>query len=331
MDCTIHKLLPAYRRARADGASLVLATIVATHGSTYRKAGAQMLFSADHGSAGMLSGGCVEADLAARAEKVLATGQPMRFEYDGRQDSDAIWGLDSGCPGAMEVWLCRVGPETGWEPFACVDEAMAANRHVAYGLVLESGVGGLPAGAVVAPLLPEEFGRTAPGDTSMFVAAVAPPPRVLVCGAGDDAVPLATYAATLDWSVTVVDRRPAFLDTARFPSSARLVCCTPELLSEAVALDEFGAAVVMNHRLAADLAILQQLAQSAVPFVGLLGPPSRRDALLARLGATAQRLEGRLYAPVGLNLGGRDEAAVALSIAAQLLAFFTRGVVARQP
>jgi xanthine dehydrogenase accessory factor len=329
MDSTIHKLLPLYRRARADGASLVLATIVATHGSTYRKAGAQMLLSADHGSAGMLSGGCVEADLAARAERVLATGQPMRFEYDGRQDSDAIWGLDSGCPGAMEIWLCRVGPETGWEPFACVDRAMAANRHVAYGLVLESGAGGLPAGAVVAPLLPEECERTR--DTSMFVAAVAPPPRLLVCGAGDDAIPLATYAATLDWPVTVVDRRPAFLDTARFPSSTRLVCCMPESLSEAVALDEFGAAVVMNHRLAADHAILRQLADSAVPFVGLLGPPSRRDALLARLGATAQRLEGRLHAPVGLNLGGRDEAAVALSIAAQLLAFFARDVVARHP
>lgn len=319
MDSTIHKLLPFYRRARVDGAPLVLATIVATHGSTYRKAGAQMLFAAGNQSSGMLSGGCVEADLAAHAERVLATGRPVLFKYDGRLDNDALWGLDSGCPGAMDVWLCRIGPDTAWEPFASVEDALAAHRRVAYGLVLESTAGGLPPGAVVAPLPAEPCVRR---DTSMFVAAVAPPPRILVCGAGDDAMPLASYAATLGWSVTVVDRRPAFLAANRFPPSARLVGCTADSLSEAVVLDDFDAAVVMNHRLAVDRSMLYQLAGSHVPFIGLLGPPSRRDAVLERLGPIAQRLEGRLRAPVGLNLGGRDEAAVALSIAAELVTYF---------
>ncbi|MDX9699611.1 MAG: XdhC family protein [Rhodocyclaceae bacterium] len=316
MDSTIHKLLPGYRRARAAGRPLVLATIVGTRGSTYRKTGAQMLFAPDGGSVGMLSGGCLEADMEERASQVFAHGVPQLVRYDSSSERDALWGLDSGCPGAMDVWLCLVGAATAWEPFASVEAAVAERRRVRYGLILESGAAGLPAGSVVMPFLGAAEGP------STFVAVVDPPPGLLVCGAGDDVVPLAAYAEMLGWSITVADPRPAFLEPGRFAPSARLACGGIAALGDAVGPEQFDAAIVMNHRLSADLAALERLAHSAIPFVGMLGPPARRNVVLERLGASAALLQGRLRAPVGLNLGGRDEADVALSIAAELQAFF---------
>ena len=316
VDSTIHKLLPGYRRARAGGTPLVLATIVGTRGSTYRKTGAQMLFAPDGGSVGMLSGGCLEADMAERARKVFAQGVPQLVRYDSASERDALWGLDSGCPGAMDVWLCLVGEATQWEPFASVEAAAAERRRVRYGLNLESDAASLPAGSVVMPFLGAAEGP------AMFVAAVDPPPSLLVCGAGDDVVPLAAYAEMLGWSVTVADPRPAFVEPRRFTPSVRLVCGGVVGLGGAVGPEQFDAAIVMNHRLSADLAALERLAHSAIPFIGLLGPPARRDVVLERLGSSAALLQGRLRAPVGLNLGGRDEAGVALSIAAELQAFF---------
>jgi xanthine dehydrogenase accessory factor len=76
----------------------------------------------------------------------------------------------------------------------------------------------------------------------------------------------------------------------------------------------------MSHHLATDLAWLEVLAPAAVPYVGLLGPAARRRKLLAELGPSADRLLGRLRAPVGLDLGGREPECIALSIVAEIQA-----------
>ncbi len=78
----------------------------------------------------------------------------------------------------------------------------------------------------------------------------------------------------------------------------------------------------MSHHLPTDLAWLAVLAPEAIPYVGLLGPESRRRQLLADLGDDARRLQGRLRAPIGLQIGGRDPQSIALAIAAELQAFF---------
>src|SRR5690606_39055993 len=87
---------------------LVLATVVETIGSTYRKAGAQMLIARDSNAAGLLSGGCLESDLMERARKVLDTGQAIVVEYDTRSSDDVLWGIGLGCEGAMKIILTRI-------------------------------------------------------------------------------------------------------------------------------------------------------------------------------------------------------------------------------
>ena len=77
-------------------------------------------------------------------------------------------------------------------------------------------------------------------------------------------------------------------------------------------------AVVMSHHLLSDLGYLTQLADTDIAYVGLLGPPNRRDRLLSDLGSAGRKLEHRLYGPAGIAIGGRGPAAIALSIVAQM-------------
>ncbi|MGB7740016.1 MAG: NTP transferase domain-containing protein [Steroidobacteraceae bacterium] len=348
MDGSLHQLAPMYERARAEGAPLVLATVVATRGSTYRKAGAQMLIGPGGRYEGMLSGGCLEGDLAAHAASVLETGTPKMLRYDNGGDDDLLWGLGAGCEGGMDVWLVRLDPAAGWEPFATLSRSFEQRECVRYALVLDSEAPVLPVGTTLwvvggpAPPagLPErltawlaaqagdnmhtattgivEFGSP---RVRLFVASAAVPRELLLIGGGPDALPVVEFGATLGWRVTVADHRPAYADPARFPRARRVLLTTPVELARHVDLARFDAAVVMSHHIATDLAALAALATTSIPYVGLLGPASRRKRLLADLGtATAAKFGARLHAPVGLELGGRDPASIALAITAEIQA-----------
>src|SRR5580658_350541 len=100
LDTSLELLL---ERAPAAMDSRVLATVVATAGSTYRKAGARMLIMADGSYLGLLSGGCLEADLKIHAQEVLDGGGTRAVEYDMRGPDDILFGIGAGCEGAMRV------------------------------------------------------------------------------------------------------------------------------------------------------------------------------------------------------------------------------------
>jgi xanthine dehydrogenase accessory factor len=162
-----------------------------------------------------------------------------------------------------------------------------------------------------------------PGEAASqaLVIPLPPPPRLVVCGAGADARPLAAQAVALGFDVTVCDHRPALLDAVRFPHCA-LRCQPADEFSRLPELARCDAAIVMSHQLAADAAYLGALAErGAIGYVGLLGPAPRRDRLLGMLGARGGRLDGRLRAPVGLDIGARTPEAIALAAAGELHAF----------
>src|SRR5271166_4927286 len=102
LDTSLELLL---ERAPAAPIGRVLATVVATAGSTYRKPGARMLIMADGSHLGLLSGGCLEADLKLHAQQVLERGVPRAIEYDMRGPDDILFGVGAGCEGAMRILL----------------------------------------------------------------------------------------------------------------------------------------------------------------------------------------------------------------------------------
>ncbi|MFO7304909.1 MAG: XdhC family protein [Gammaproteobacteria bacterium] len=318
------------------GAPLALATVVSTTGSTYRKAGAQMLIAADGSSAGLLSGGCLETDLLERARSVIESGDAMLVEYDSRGPDDIIWGIGLGCEGTMRILLSRLDPANAYEPYAFAARCRAADRAGAIAFVTATDDPELPLGhafttedsAHAPPGLRSELERLASSDSasahldtasaSFLLMRVPLPLRLLVLGAGPDAMPLVDFAGLLGWHVTVLDHRAAYAVPERFPR-ARKVAVRPasELVAE-LCESRYDAAVVMSHHLPSDAHYLRALASSDVPYIGLLGPAARRARLMSELGASARNLEGRLYGPVGLDIGANTPESIALAIAAEI-------------
>jgi xanthine dehydrogenase accessory factor len=324
--------------ASGDTGAGVLATLVATAGSTYRKPGARMLILSDGSFRGLLSGGCLEADLGAHAREVLGSGVARAVEYDLRGPDDVLFGLGAGCEGAMRVLLEAAGPgtvaaialERARIPTARGQPTSLIVVHESSDLPLGTyhGESALPQALRAAALqaLADAASRevqyeTGGRRTRAFVQFLAPPPHLLVCGAGPDAQPVVDAAVTLGWRVTVVDHRPAYAIARRFPgASVRRVDARD--LDSVVALAECHAAVVMSHHLNSDVAYLGALARTpTLEYVGLLGPKSRRERILQELGPAAQSLRLRIRGPVGIDIGAVTPEGIALAIISQVHAW----------
>ncbi len=312
-------LLAFLEREVAQGHSLVAAIVIATEGSTYRKAGALMLLSSSGARCGLLSGGCLEGDLHEHALQLLGGDRRvLERHYDGRTSDDPVWGLGLGCEGAMRILLWRLD---GPDPLRAFLAAEETRRPAALRIALASGEAHLAlSGAEDTDRGPSRMERSGSTDDGVITLRAARIPALLLCGAGPDAEPVARMASQVGWQVTVVDHRPAYVEAARFPDAARVATVDAADPGAAVTLDGFEAAVVMSHNLIADGRYLAALAVSDIPHVGLLGPAARRERLYAELGPLAERLRPRLRAPVGLDLGGASPEAIALSIVAELQA-----------
>lgn len=341
---TVSGLLQAYGEWSAEAKPLVLASVFETAGSTYSKAGAHMLITGDGKFQGMLSGGCLEGDLAERAKLVLESGLPQSVTYDLGSNDEELWGLGVGCDGLMKIFLQPLNTESAYEPFATMARAFRGESEQVAATVIDSEIDGLPAGATIVTVggelafnnIEREFEKqigvlihatllarksasrditTTAGKATLLFSLLQPPPNVLVLGAGLDAEPVVRFAQELGWRVTVQDHRPAYIDSGNF-AGVELHCVPVAEVAATIDFDRYAAAIVMSHHLASDRQYLSQLANSRIPYIGLLGPIDRRRRLMDDLSALSVSLEDRLHGPAGINIGGRGPASIALSIVA---------------
>jgi xanthine dehydrogenase accessory factor len=330
-----------FQKHRAAGAPLVLATIAETLGSTYRKAGAQMLIAPDGSAAGLLSGGCLEADLMERARKVLESGDAISVEYDTRSSDDILWGIGLGCEGAMRIVLTRLDSDNDYQPFAHVDTARHDNAPARFALVTKAeksrfrlgqfflgDEAGLPLPVTLALHAREPKHRTQSNAATVLecdgatflIVSIALPIQLLILGAGPDVMPVVEFAALLDWHVTVVDHRPAYADENRFPRAKHVLSQPVADIGNVLNRMQFDAAVVMSHHLTSDASYLAALAKSDIPYIGLLGPAPRRARLMTDIGGDAAALKHRLRGPIGLDIGATSPDTIALSIVSEIQA-----------
>jgi xanthine/CO dehydrogenase XdhC/CoxF family maturation factor len=312
LDTSLELLL---ERAPGAHASRVLATVVATAGSTYRKPGARMLLMVDGSFIGLLSGGCLESDLQIHARAVLESGAARAFEYDTRGPDDTLFGVGAGCEGTMRVLLEPAGPMSPAEAaLAAAGDATRSGNSTSLVMVHNSSQVRLGTYRNDQELPAEEQSRA-------FVQRLAPPPHLLICGAAPDAQPVVSTARALGWRVSVADHRPAYLVAARF-AGAELHIASPKNLRATIDLARCHAAVVMSHHLPSDEIYLRELAEAGVPaYVGLLGPKARRGRLAQELGPLMESLSGRIRGPVGLDIGATTPEGIALAIVGQIHAW----------
>jgi xanthine/CO dehydrogenase XdhC/CoxF family maturation factor len=341
------RIVQTFEGWRRSGDPIVLATVYETLGSTYSKAGHSILIA--HGDyQGLVSGGCLEGDLAERARKCATERRAMPVTYDLRDEADELWGLGIGCNGLIRVFLQPMYADEGYEPFAAIARSMLSGSAAAVATVVESQQPDLVCGATVlrSGAATEAFGVSGlwaerlasrcdetlatgratyvqvASSAAVLSAPIKPIPRLLVLGAGLDAIPLVGSASDLGWIVTVADHRPAYTQRAGFERAHKVHTIDPDALARTLELDAFDAVVVMSHHLATDRAYLAQLVDVRARYVGLLGPPARKQRLLAELGARGTRLRSTLKGPVGLDIGADTPESIALSIVAELQATF---------
>jgi len=330
------EILSRLAELKAAGRRAALATVVHIVGSAYRRPGAKFLIEETGDTLGSVSGGCLEADVREVAKGVLATGQPSLRHYSTGADEDIVWGLGLGCNGLVDVFVQSATEGPLADLAGRIEELLGGDSTFVLATVLDGGgvlVAG-PEGAVDGTLGSADLdalaveharglamaGRSAVhslGDRQVFFEVLPPPPHLIVCGAGDDARPLVAYAAEAGFRVTVVDHRRALLDPSWFPQAARLVLARPE---EAVDLPAAARslAVVKTHSLAQDREWARRLLTAGLPYVGMLGPRARTETILREIGMSG---DGRVFGPVGLDLGADGPRQVALAIIAELLAF----------
>jgi xanthine/CO dehydrogenase XdhC/CoxF family maturation factor len=336
MDYALGELCRFFRKASSRGDSLVMASILRTEASTYRKAGARILIAAGGEASGMLSGGCLEADLREHMTLVLASASPKRIWFDTRESDDPIWGLGMGCEGAMDVWLQPVTTANDYGMLEYLDACLQTEQEGSVATVVGGQAGGAELGRhgypgmkrpdALASLLAECTATHAAlrcisyegREIEVFVAPAGLPPRLLICGAGPDAVPVQAFAAALGWRVTIYDHRPAYAIAERFPLAARVVLGRPEELARHLQPATFNAAVIMSHHLASDISYLKLLAAAPPAYIGLLGPPGRRQRVLQEIGSDLQGIAASLHGPAGLDIGAGTPESIALSIVAQI-------------
>src|SRR5262245_49265185 len=204
---------------------MALATIVAVRGSTYRRPGARLLVPEEGAPIGNLSGGCLEGDVADMARVVMEEGRARLAGWDLTADDDEVWGLGLGCNGAIEVFIEPA--DRAAEVAGALRIALEQERPISVVTVLESARDDVPSGARIlvqpdgasegtlgdagvdaaaveaaADLLAKRTSeiRSLPGDVRAFVEVLEPPLRLLICGAGHDAIPLVRAAAVLGWN-----------------------------------------------------------------------------------------------------------------------------------
>jgi len=328
----IFRILKAFDEHCIDDRQAVLITLVNTEGSTYRHSGARALYTSEGGLVGLVGGGCIEKYIAKHAEKVLQRYQPRVIYYDNFDvDHDLVWGFGLGCAGAITMYLEPVSQASPGsiealrhayqndEPcFLVLELAEEMESRQLYWYPEPRLAEFKQHNQLVQNLIDNMGCRFVSQESrNWFVEKIQPPQRLLVFGAGVDAVAVTDIADMLGWRVHLIDHRQSYAQIERFPKVDSIHCLQPEQGFEGISITKGCAAIVMTHHYKVDSGWLPQLLQAGIPYIALLGSVSRRDRLLAELkGFSPADLE-RIHGPAGLDLGAETPEEIALAMLAE--------------
>jgi len=318
---------------RAAGRKVALATVARTWGSSPRPAGSKLAVNDATEFVGSVSGGCIEGAVIQEALEVMTTGVSRVLAF-GVSDETA-WEVGLACGGKVEVFVEAVAPDHGSGiPRAMLDElldARRARREVVLVTPLDGGAHRLmPALALGDDALAAAIAQVVRRDQAevietatggVLVEPHAAPLRLVIVGAVHVAQPLAEMAALVGFAVTIVDPRRAFATAARFPGQA-LVIGWPDAAIGELAPDLRTAVVTLTHDPKLDDPALLAALGTPAFYVGCLGSKKTHEARKIRLGERGLDVAAlaRLHGPVGLRIGARTPAEIAVSILGEIVA-----------
>jgi xanthine dehydrogenase accessory factor len=319
-----HDVLEAARSWLDQDGSVALATVVGTWGSAPVPVGGQMVVAKDGKFEGSVSGGCVEGEVIAEAEEILAGGKPKTLDF-GVADETA-WQVGLPCGGQIRVFLERV--DKSQAPVIARALEARSRRH---GLLVRTRLSDgqreiftreeAKADAEARQHLDSgesELLTTPQGE--VFLHALVPPARVLIIGATHIGQILAQLVKIAGYEVVVIDPRTAFAAEARFPG-IRLDTEWPQDTLPKIGLDDYTAVVALAHVGHIDDEALKLAMRSKCFYVGALGSQrnhAKRTQRLKDAGFSAEEIK-RIHSPVGINIGAQSPQEIAIAIMAELV------------
>ncbi|HRZ10055.1 MAG TPA: XdhC family protein [Gemmatimonadales bacterium] len=332
-------LLAEYARLRASE-PVGRAVVTSVWGSAPQAEGATMLVSASGKMAGSVSGGCVEAAVAEEVRAAMARGAAKLVRY-GISDERA-WEVGLACGGSLEVLV---------EP--AVSGPVLAAAEGPGGVVIATFLDGAEPGRSVSiddssPVEVTDLVRAAREalrsgrsrtvrlpvggtDAGAFLEVFPRPRKLVIFGGVHVAAALVTLAHALDYRTVVADGRASFLTRERFPDADQLILGWPDEAFAQAGIDSATAVAVLTHDPKFDDPALMIALRSPAMYVGAIGSKKTQAARRERLraaGLTDDQV-GRLFGPIGLDLGGRTPAETALAIMAEIVAVRHGAAVAR--
>jgi xanthine dehydrogenase accessory factor len=301
------------------GRGAALATVVETWGSAPRPAGSQLVISGAGDIMGSVSGGCVEGAVVVEALEAMADGRPRLLTY-GVSDNVAF-AVGLACGGTIRVLVDPVA-DSALAPALLGDlvAARAAGQPVALVARLDGPVRALVGqGADAAVDARLQSDRSGMEEDGRFIAVHNPPLRLIVVGAVHIAQPLMTIARACGYAPVLIDPRESFGASARFPDETILHDWPDEALAS-LAPDTRTAIVTLTHDPKLDDPAIMAALGMPVFYIGCLGSPRTHAKRLERLRAAgiAEDRIARIHAPVGLAIGAKSPAEIAVSIMAQI-------------
>jgi xanthine dehydrogenase accessory factor len=353
----INDIIRAYETACAAGKKAALATVVHVEGSSYRRPGARMLVTDDGMLTGTISGGCLEGDALRKALLAINEQKNKLVTYDTSDEEDARFGVQLGCNGIVHILfepifddnpdnpiqlLKRVAAQRqtavlvslfslenkGLQPGLCMLQ-IAAQRWVSASSGLSKDIlADLQSRLVEAFSLNKSITKQYAADLlTAYIELLHPPVSLIICGAGNDAIPVVQAANLIGFDATIIDGRQTHANLQRFPTANAIIVSKAEQALAQVALDERTAWVLMTHNYNYDLEVLTQLMETNCRYIGILGPKKKLQRMLDEVAGkgillTEEKLN-KIYSPVGLDLGAETAEEIAISITAEVNAVFT--------
>ena len=346
-------IIEAFEKAKSEGKSSALATVVHVEGSSYRKEGARMLITEDGELTGAISGGCLEGDALRKALFVMQEKKPKLVIYDTSNEDDVEVGYQLGCEGIIKVLIEPINHEEPVHPITILKEATASRNNAVIVTLFSLKHNNVQKGTcllvkedefilesmddemLLNKLMPDvktslankkSINRNYGGndeELTAFIHFLKPQPTLILVGAGNDAIPLVKMAEVVGWKVTVVDGRPNYASKKRFSSGCQVMVSKPEEIFSGIEMDEQTLFVLMTHNYNYDLAVLRQLIGKNVQYIGILGSRNKLARMLDDLSSDGGNIEkalSKIYSPVGLDIGAETPEEIALSITSEIQA-----------
>jgi xanthine dehydrogenase accessory factor len=352
----IKAIICAYDGLNKTTTAAALATVVRLDGSSYRRTGARMLVTDNGVWVGGISGGCLEGDALKKAQYAIIKAESSLVTYDTTDDDPYQIGVGLGCQGIIDILFTPLDYQNKNNPVEVLKSCIATKRQMHILITVTELKGkweNIKAGDVIqykgndtlkifedalfgkeleekinlqienATSKPEQFELSDGRKLSVFIEILPPEIHLVLMGHQYDIYPLTRLIADLGWRATVV----SYL----FNLNNNIVSTGVSVYDfdkfEDVLIDEYSAIILMSHDYKTDKLNLTRALKTRANYIGILGPRVRAEKIFKELEEEGMPVsdedQKRIYAPAGLDIGALSPEEIALSLLAEIRAFFS--------